>query len=101
MRRDAPCVPTGEFQHLERLARRQLGQHRTAQRAALAQGHGASRPIGQGRGIMRGEYVFSEPDIGQIGPDRMGTGVETDGPPLERKALTRWLAGGQGRRQRR
>lgn len=50
---------------------------------------------------MRGEYVFSEPDIGQIRPDRMGTGVETDGPPLERKALTRWLAGGQGRRQRR
>ncbi len=50
---------------------------------------------------MRGEYVFSEPDISQIGPDRMGAGVETDGPPLERKALTRWLAGGQGRRQRR
>ncbi len=50
---------------------------------------------------MRREYVFSEPDIGQIGTNRMGAGIETDGPTLQRKALTRWLVGGQGRRQRR
>ena len=50
---------------------------------------------------MRREYVFSEPDIGEIGANRMGARVQPDGPPLKREALTRWLAGGRGRRRRR
>lgn len=50
---------------------------------------------------MRREYVFSEPNIGQVGPDGIGAGIEADGPPLQRKALTRWLVGGRGRRRRR
>lgn len=101
MWRDAPGIAPGQLQHLERLAGRQLGQYRTAQRPCFAQGHRTLRSIGQGGGVMWGEYVFGETDIGQIGPDRVGTGVETDRPPLEREALTRWPAGGRGRRQRR
>lgn len=50
---------------------------------------------------MRGEYVCGQPNIGQIGPDRMGARVEADGAPLQGETLTRWLAGGRGRRRRR
>ena len=38
---------------------------------------------------MGREYVFGEPDIGQVGANRMGARVETDGAPLQGKTLTR------------
>jgi len=50
---------------------------------------------------MGREYVFSQPDIGQIGTNRVGSRIELDGAPLQGEALTRWPAGGLGRRQRR
>ncbi len=50
---------------------------------------------------MGREYVFSEADIGEIGANCMGARVETDGAPLQGKALTRWPAGGLGRPRRR
>lgn len=98
---DAPGVAACQFQYLERLARPQLSQHRAARRTSFAQCHRRMGPIGQGRGIMGREYVFSEPDIGQVGANRMGARVEVDGTPLKGEALTRWPAGGQGRRRRR
>jgi len=101
MRRDAPGMTTRQFQYLERLARPQLGQDRAIRGTSLAQCHRRVGSIGQGRGIMGREYVFSEPDIGQIGANRMGARVEPDGASLQGKALTRWPVGGLGRRQRR
>lgn len=94
-------MTTGKFQHFECLASRQLGQDRAARGAALAQGRRRMGSIGKGGGIMRGEYVFSQPNIRQIGADRIRAGVEADGAPLERETLTRWPVGGRGRRRRR
>lgn len=90
-----------QLEHLERFARAQLGQHRAARGTSLAQRHRRIGPVGQERGIMGREYVFSEADIGEIGANRMGARVETDGAPLQGKALTRWPAGGLGRPRRR
>lgn len=101
MRRDAPGMAARQFQNLERLARPQLGEDRAVRGTPLAQCHRRVGSIGQGGGVMGREYVFSEPDIGQIGTNRMGPRVEPDGAPLQGEALTRWPAGGLGRRQRR
>jgi hypothetical protein len=38
---------------------------------------------------MRREHLIGEADIGEIGADRMGDGVEDDRTPGQRERLTR------------
>lgn len=37
---------------------------------------------------MRGEYAVSQPDVGEIGADRVAQGIERDRPTGQREPVT-------------
>ena len=96
-RRNSPRLARRHVEHFEEFTGVDFAERRPV---GCEQRTIASHAHRQRRCVMRREYPVGEPDIGQVGPDGLGSGVDRRRRSGQRKA-TRWPGGGQSSAWRR